>query len=80
MAFADFLPAPMARMTVAAPLTASPPAKMPGREVVPTSSATMQPLRLRSRLRVVLPISGLGEVPNAMIIMSTSSDAVKVLH
>ena len=45
---ADF-PAPMARMTVAAPVAASPPAKMPGQEVHPPSSAATQPLRVRSR-------------------------------
>lgn len=34
---------PMARITVAAPVTASPPAKTPLRLVRPSSSATMQP-------------------------------------
>ena len=34
------LPSPMARMTVAAPRTMSPPAKIPGTEVMPSSSTT----------------------------------------
>ena len=33
MAAAAFLPAPMARMTVAAPVSASPPANTPSREL-----------------------------------------------
>jgi len=38
---AAVLPAPMARMTVAAPVTASPPANTPGREVWPVASSAM---------------------------------------
>ena len=54
IAAAARLPAPIARMTVAAPVTASPPAKTPSLEVMPcSSSATMQPLRLVSRPGVV---------------------------
>ena len=49
MASAPFLPAPMARITVAAPVAASPPAKMPGQEVQPFSSAATQPFRVFSR-------------------------------
>ncbi len=42
MSAAAFLPAPMARMTVAAPVTMSPPAQILGLEVRPvSSSATM---------------------------------------
>ena len=48
IALAALRAAPMARMTVAAPETTSPPANTPGREVLPVSSATMQPLRLVS--------------------------------
>lgn len=39
--WAAFLPAPMARMTVAAPVTMSPPAQMRGSDVRPFSSASM---------------------------------------
>ena len=54
IAAAARLPAPMARITVAAPVTASPPANTPSLEVMPcSSSATMQPLRLVSRPGVV---------------------------
>ena len=41
MAAAAFLPAPMARITVAAPVTASPPAYTPGMLVAPVSSSAM---------------------------------------
>ena len=43
MALAAVLPAPMARMTVAAPDTASPPAYTPGIDVAAVSSSTMMP-------------------------------------
>ena len=43
MALAASLPAPMARMTVAAPVTISPPAKIFGCEVLPCSSAVTHP-------------------------------------
>ncbi len=49
MALAALRPAPMARITVAAPVTASPPANTPLRVVAPSSVATRQPLRLVSR-------------------------------
>ena len=62
----------MARITVAAPVTASPPANTPGRVVTPFSSATRQPLRVTSRPSVVLEINGLGDVPRAMITVSVS--------
>ena len=67
------LPAPIARITVAAPVTASPPANTPGLEVAPTSSvATMHFLRSTSSPLVVEEISGFGEVPRDMITISTS--------
>ena len=47
MDLAACLPAPMARMTVAAPVAASPPAKMLGQEVQPFSSAGSEPFRGR---------------------------------
>ena len=72
IAAAAFLPAPMARITVAAPVTASPPAKTPGRVVAPFSSATRQPRRFVSSPAVVLAMRGLGEVPNDMIDGHTS--------
>ena len=43
MAAAAFLPSPMARMTVAAPRTMSPPAKTPGLLVMPSASISMLP-------------------------------------
>ncbi len=61
MAAAALRPAPIARITVAAPVTASPPANTPLRVVAPHSSATRQPRRSVSRPLVVLAISGLGE-------------------
>ena len=60
----------MARITVAAPVTASPPAKTPGRVVAPESSATRQPRRVVSSPCVVLEISGFGDVPRAMMTVS----------
>ena len=41
IALAAFLPAPIADITVAAPVTASPPANTPCLEVIPFSSATI---------------------------------------
>ena len=73
MALAAVLPAPIARMTVAAPVTASPPAYTLGREVRPSSLTTMPPLRLISRPLVVDLIRGLGLVPRDMMTQSTSS-------
>ena len=72
MAAAARRPAPIARMTVAAPVTASPPANTPSRVVAPSASATMQPRREVSRPAVVEAISGLGDVPSAMITTSHS--------
>ena len=66
MLLAPVLPAPMARMTVAAPVTASPPAKTPSREVWPFSSASMPPFLVVARFLVVDLIRGLGLVPMAM--------------
>ena len=49
----------MARITVAAPVTVSPPAKIPSRDVCPrSSSATIQPRRLVSKPCVVDAIAG----------------------
>ena len=70
MARAAVRPAPMARMTVAAPVTASPPAKTPSRDVAPCPSAVMQPRRSVSSPAVVAASRGLGEVPSAMMTMS----------
>src|SRR3989304_1299316 len=49
MAWAERLPSPMARITVAAPRTMSPPANTPGMLVMPCSSVTMYPHGLTSR-------------------------------
>ena len=74
MAAAAFLPAPIALMTVAAPVTASPPANTPSFMVVTVSSlTTMPPRSLYSRSGVALRSSGLGEVPSAMM---TESQAI----
>ena len=62
MPFAASFPAPIARITVAAPVTASPPANTPALEVAPVSSAaTIHFLLLISRPLVVEEISGFGE-------------------
>ena len=59
--FAAAFPAPMARITVAAPVTASPPANTPAFEVAPfSSSAMIHFLRLISSPFVVEEISGFG--------------------
>ena len=71
--FAPALPAPIARITVAAPVTASPPANTNALEVCPlSSSATMHLLLFVSRPFVVEAISGFGEVPRDMITVSRS--------
>ena len=63
----------MARITVAAPVTASPPAYTPSLDVLPvSSSATIHFLLLMSSPLVVEDISGLGEVPSDMITASNS--------
>ena len=69
---AAFLPEPMARMTVAEPVTASPPANTPLRLVAVVSSAMMQPCLSESRPSVVERIRGLGRVPRAMMTVSHS--------
>ena len=73
IAAAAFLPAPIALITVAAPVTISPPANTPAIEVAPASSATMLPRLLTSRSGVVCLISGFGPWPIAITTMSTSS-------
>ena len=73
MASAAFLPAPMARMTVAAPVTASPPAKTFSRVDISFSSTMMPPFLFVSRPGVVERISGFGDVPRDMMTISTSS-------
>ena len=71
--FAAAFPAPIARITVAAPVTASPPAKTPSFEVCPfSSSATIHFLLFVSRPAVVEEINGFGEVPSDIITVSTS--------
>ena len=71
--FAAAFPAPIARITVAAPVTASPPAYTPSLEVAPVSSvATIHFLRFVSSPAVVEEISGFGEVPSDMITVSQS--------
>ena len=66
-------PAPIARITVAAPVTASPPAYTPSLDVAPVSSvATIHFLRLISSPAVVEEISGFGDVPSDMITVSHS--------
>ena len=65
MARAARRPAPMARITVAAPVTASPPAKTPARVVRPSASAVRHPRRSVSNPEVVAANSGLGDDPSA---------------
>src|SRR6516164_4170020 len=66
MALAARRPAPMARMTVAPPVTMSPPANTPGRFVHCVSpSAEILPHLLRPRPGVAWPMMGLGLVPSA---------------
>ena len=77
MALAARLPSPMARMTVAAPRTMSPPAKTPGKLVMPFSSATMLPYLFSFSSGQVAVSSGLARVPMATTTMSqarTNSD------
>ena len=71
IAVAAFLPAPIALITVAAPVTTSPPAKTPHLEVAPvSSSATTVPLLFCSRPSEPLKIMGFGDVPMAIITTS----------
>ena len=72
MAFADFLPAPIARITVAAPVMASPPAYRRGTDVSPFSSATMVPLGLNSSDAKLFLMIGFGDVPRATMTSSHS--------
>ena len=66
-------PASMARITVAAPVTASPPAYTPSLVVLPLLSSAMIHFHLLvSRPSVVEEISGFGEVPRDMMTASTS--------
>ena len=66
-------PASIARITVAAPVTASPPAYTPSFVVFPSaSSAIMHFQRFTLSPSVVADISGFGEVPSAMITVSAS--------
>ena len=59
-------PAPMARITVAAPVTISPPANTPGIEVMPVrSSVSMYPHLLVRRPGVVCAMMGFAVVPSA---------------
>ena len=73
IAAAAVLPAPIARITVAAPVTASPPAYTPSRDVRPCSSVIMPPHFCVSRPFVVALISGFGDVPIEITTASTSS-------
>ena len=77
MEAAAFLPSPIARITVAAPLTASPPANTPLRVVcIVTSSAIKHLCLLASKPAVVLKINGFGEVPRDMISHATNNQTV----
>src|SRR5699024_6843678 len=73
MPAAASFPAPIAKITVAAPVTASPPANTPSLEVCPFSSATIHCHLFISNPLVVEGISGFGDVPNAIITVSTSN-------
>ncbi|PPA78725.1 MAG: hypothetical protein C00003105_00891 [ANME-2 cluster archaeon HR1] len=59
-------------MTVAAPVTTSPPANTPFLEHIPSSSATRVPHFVVARSDVVFGIKGLGDVPMAITTISTS--------
>ena len=70
--FAAALPAPIARITVAAPVTASPPAYTASFDVCPlSSSATIHFLLLISSPLVVDEISGSGDVTSDLITASS---------
>src|SRR5664279_2961168 len=60
-------PAPMARITVAPPVTMSPPAKTPGFEVARSSFAEIYPRLVTASPGVVDWINGFAEVPAAII-------------
>ena len=72
---AAFLPAPMAFITVAAPVTISPPANTPGMEVARFSSTVIPPQGSVFKLSVLLVKRGLGVCPMAMMILSTAGDS-----
>src|ERR1039458_5742737 len=67
MAFPARLPSPIARITVAAPRTMSPPANTPGILVMPVSSTMMLPHLFSLRSGQVAVSSGLARVPMAKI-------------
>ena len=69
---AAILPAPIAEITVAAPVTASPPAKTPSFVVAPLSVTIIPPLELTESPSVVSLISGFGDVPIEITTVSTS--------
>jgi hypothetical protein len=81
MAFAAFRPAPMAEMTVAEPITISPPAYTPSLLVLPFSGSAMMYFPLfPDRFPVLSAISGFAPVPTAMITTSAgiaNSEPVK---
>ncbi len=59
-------PAPIARITVAEPVTMSPPAKTPGTLVMPVRSSTsMYPQRFTPSPGVLWAMMGLAVVPRA---------------
>ena len=72
MSAAERLPAAIALMTVAPPVTISPPAHTPSLEVLPFSSALMVPYLVVSKPGVFIGIKGFGLVPRAKIATSTS--------
>ena len=75
MAAAALRPAPIARMTVAAPVTMSPPAKTPGFDVAPvSSSAAMLPRFVSASPGVVCAMMGFGPVPMATMTVSTARE------
>ena len=73
MLTAACLPAPMALTTVWGPVTASPPAKTPGRLVLPDASVAMPPHLSLSMPVVVSTTASLYEVPVAMTRLSQST-------
>ena len=75
MLSAASFPAPIAWITVAAPVTASPPAQTASWEVSPASSTRMQPLSLTDKPGVVSLIKGLGVVPRDMITQSVGTSS-----
>ena len=73
MALAALFPAPIAKIPVEAPETASPPAKTPTIYVIKVWSSTKIPPRsFYFKALQELAITGLGDVPIAIITVSTS--------